>query len=1251
MRELNYTDNIERDLGMWPSADESPYLYHFYVYTHMTDISGLDLFDKNDLMKVFSERRRYSYYIPRNLDPENLSKSGSTSDIKLSAATVEIRECVISKLRSKFNSQTLSSLNEQLFSDDKCSLPAKDTTVLRTILEDLNQTENVREWFSKPPKPDYPKKLYELETILYDKENRALRNYFYIPLIRGTCLYGYLVLVFKEIQKDEINYIVKYLRESVVSKGISFYDRIVKKRYESSHAIKPWLCESISELANCYGMIAIESSEGIPTFRFIKCSDSSSTTDVLKKEKLKKIDFDLFGHTFSLKFELGELGDEFCGINRKLERELKALPFKLNTFRRAIKMLKDDSAYRQKACAYALHSAVGSIMSRNGSHNIGSHVLAALSHNVGTMPDDRVLYQYIQQRMDYIATVTTDFPTWTQPTMFVADMMKTFLSQRHLLNHIVESEGLKGFQFQNPNMTDEEWCSQKNCVKIHIRKMTSSSSCKKYDELIKYDSKERYASVDLKCDVALAIPGGIVGEHAFFTILENIIRNAAKHSWASLASGEKESYKNLELYIDFAEKADIVEFEVYARLPLKGMHDNFPLLERAVVESWVKKFERPEGLNHKEQVKFDMMPLHHRQQIMLARPFINSQGLLRRENWGLAEMKISAGYLAGSTIEDIGGVGDNNDSIIHPCILSENKKRYFGYKFSIKKPKEILIVVKDEREKSKWAGEGNKNRENGIFVKTVDEVKQEKRLNYRYVVHYNAVEFFDRNTKESKNGILIPFRVISGKASQWLSPFIATIDFEKLREIFNEGEKTDVEKLVYKSYLLHICKERKVTHKKIGLLVAANENEKAGGNSLISDADILELMMEQNFSVCTDQYEAISHVANHREVFELLQSIRYSSNDERKVQKFKNLSGRTIRELIAQRLYDWMLNVGIAKDVKAHLKGKYFVSERSDSAKDKRSFKECVNAMTRSHAIDDFIRYVELIFENTKKLFKQYEEKIVTLPPGFSPAKEDFDNLNVQMGGRDIGIQMAWSVGQIEAEDTKRKCNWIAYRRHDCTLPQENSLYVEPLSGTQTYLSEFTKARDDLGLQMRLVENGLMRILVLDERVAKFLREHMSEVGAHYKAMNINVVDNEWVDAVNANNRTSAPNGFSGAFNSSVKEALRKYVDTNGKRTLKRLNNIDILIVHQGILDKWYPEFKNHEGMRMLLDGLKCLVKYVVVTTGRGTPENIPEEAHLLPFAVVESTLFKKYPEKLILTDTIMNVLPVGHKNATGGQI
>ena len=247
----------------------------------------------------------------------------------------------------------------------------------------------------------------------------------------------------------------------------------------------------------------------------------------------------------------------------------------------------------------SIKSAIGAIMSRNGSHNIGSHVLSALSHNVGTMPDDRVLYQYIQHRMDYIATATTDFPQWTTPTMFVAGLMKNFYAQKHLLDYISRSEGLRAYKFQERNLDDAARMNQHGTIRIFLRRFYKLNEPNQrelphehryltYDQygqawsiyyffgekdkmfrqkfsenkrtqyevsesggtakFLEYD--ERFTP-DWKQDVRIAIPGGIVGQHAFYTIIENVIRNAAKHGWAS----EKNlTEKDLEVYIDFGEK-------------------------------------------------------------------------------------------------------------------------------------------------------------------------------------------------------------------------------------------------------------------------------------------------------------------------------------------------------------------------------------------------------------------------------------------------------------------------------------------------------------------------------------------------------------------------------------------------------------------------------------------------------------------------------------------------------------------------
>ena len=86
--------------------------------------------------------------------------------------------------------------------------------------------------------------------------------------------------------------------------------------------------------------------------------------------------------------------------------------------------------------------------------------------------------------------------------------------------------------------------------------------------------------------------------------------------------------------------------------------------------------------------------------------------------------------------------------------------------------------------------------------------------------------------------------------------------------------------------------------------------------------------------------------------------------------------------------------------------------------------------------------------------------------------------------------------------------------------------------------------------------------------------------------------------------------------------------------------DFDIVIIHQGIIDKILKEDNSQSDVGDFLKTLQQHIRYVVITTGRGTPSNIPPTARVLPFSIIEKTLFKRYPEKLLLVDTVMNILP-----------
>ena len=958
---------------------------------------------------------------------------------------------------------------------------------------------------------------------------------------------------------------------------------------------------------------------------------------------------------------------------------------------------------------YSISAAIGSIMSRNGSHNIGSHVLAALSHNVGTMPDDRVLYQYIQQRMDYIATATTDFPNWVQPTMLLGVLMKGFLSQRHLLDHISESEGLSAWQFQGCKLGNEAKAKQP-WLQFHIRKWNNG----KYIDLIEYDQEEGHNRVNLSEDVALAIPGGTVGNHAFYTIIENVIRNAAKHDWAVNVTAKD---RPLPIYIDFKDSINErdVQIEIWAKVTALKVDDKTKgSLDKKGVESWIKRLD--DGTD-KDVSEFAQLPIHRQMQVLIERPFISNDGSLRRENWGLAEMKISAGYLNRIDIGAIGGLelekyDPEHNCIILPIARKEGNEYYLAYRFYVPKPREVLIMVPDATNTTVV-----KKLENyGVYVRTQAAIresgKENKRsleLNYRYVVVPSVSK--DTFGKDIK----FPFRVLSGSRlgdehPQRLKNMIPELDSYKgiinsLKQIKTWDEKQLADKIlghIYDCWSRHLATYRQNDiGSAVGLLITPNEGNAGGGRSLISDDDVLKYVMRECFGECIRQYKKHDDQVSNKicDVFAVIEKDCY--REEVDISKFHGTNNK-----IAALLHKWLTTALkdddirdnsfeiTAQEMQRQLEEGYSINYQCDGSsteahsacdesvnnnnetaeegllinidqiraeskttiekRSKESALLAIGKLLKSGSIDGFIDYIVTVHEQAKQMFKQYEENIVSLPDGYMPEKGASSNSNVKEVTVN-GIKVAFNHDALGGN-----AKWITYRRHDNTLDKgKGVVFAEPLSGTQSYLTQIMRLVSNLqageitatekSLCARLLENGLMRVLVIDERVAKFVREHAAEVAKYYNSMAISVMDDNCQTTVIDAEQGPITQAAS-YFNEKSKATLKAYAE--GKETSQNITALDfeILIIHQGILDKWFNEFKNDkEKMRKLLEGMKEMVKYVVITTGRGTPVNIPKDAHLIPFAVVEAALFRKYPEKLMLVDAVMNALPVGDVGAKGG--
>ncbi len=1240
----------------------------------------------------------------------------------------------------------------------------------------------------------------------------------------------------------------------------------------------------------------------------------------------------------------------------------------------------------------SVRTAIGSIMSRNGSHNIGSHVLSALSHNVGTMPDDRVLYQYIQHRMDYIATATTDFPQWMTPTMFVGGLMKNFYTQKHLLDYISRSEGLRAYKFQERNLDDAARMNQHETIRVFLRrfygadsKMELPPADRRYltydlfdrewsiyyffgekDKLFrqKFSEKKRTQyevsesggtakfleydrrfTPDWKQDVRISIPGGIVGQHAFYTIIENVIRNAAKHGWAS---DKNLTEKDLEINVDFlegdedivftigdnvsdvfgeakdfwneffdsfdsiskwdeflrknsikqaiesfqkrdvkvrtdvAEKPSETEFlaetkadkatierekeawkrilraldhsesqnrsvkqlvaelrqsflslfikdlaigevkllEEYLRMDKKDVppDDNLPLIyriQRAYLESdvgkkWVDDRQRnqltPNAPSNKEVLgRRLILPLHHNQHRKLAQSFIDSDGKLRKENWGLAEMKISAGYLAQRKIEEIGGLDAKGNDILvpiampgvcrnadnpHNCLSCCDRNRmlcyndsncpltarrfHLGYRFRIARPKNILVLLKAKTNLpseviSFFSSDGidfayaNVIREGELVRYECHKIEQDGKGEWlisndlMYSFGYRNVVLPQWPTDEADKsavGSQFGFRCVAQEEVIFhakngvvyrLSEIINGLDEDVKAQIApkEDNNKTNgavaLRKAVLLAWITKLAEECRGMHGgAVRLVVNVEGNESGSERGLVTRKDLLRTMFVECYHTALisflksppDTLELSDTTCRLINLLALIKVVPnkmiepqqdYGHSDDKGAKEyiraqlvaycnlFKThllLSGEFIGALksmerydkdadntgdaivarkiedikkdfeksIARRLFSGKLDedecvrrgcedliVFLQKTDKSKLdrwfdafhgaSDKYVFPEREDAyGRGRHSFEDNLRAVISACSVPEEEEFNALV-ESLNSMFlasdvylRKYEERIATLPEAYK--HEEIKEAIQPDGEKKDSIQDIADFLMGKKADEDLTCRVIKYSRHDHAMPM-NGIYAEALSGSQSYLNALSrlvvasgedKTGDRYAAVARLLENAFLRILIIDERVMNFVKERSSsEMIKTFINMGIWVADVE--------NRGIPFTDIAAACDKlyrldyrGLSEDVKEVASTclNVPR-----NTFDVLVIHQGIIDKWWERHDKEEVEKVLRDIRKSIPR-VVVTTGRGRPENIPDTEKVLPFSVIESSLFRGYPEKLILVNTIMNLLPYG---------
>jgi len=166
----------------------------------------------------------------------------------------------------------------------------------------------------------------------------------------------------------------------------------------------------------------------------------------------------------------------------------------------------------------------------------------------------------------------------------------------------------------------------------------------------------------------------------------------------------------------------------------------------------------------------------------------------------------------------------------------------------------------------------------------------------------------------------------------------------------------------------------------------------------------------------------------------------------------------------------------------------------------------------------------------------------------------------------------------------------------------------------------------------QLIENVLIRILVAYERIMRYAGSN-EKVKTALVSVGVYVVQN--IDGLTLKNGNEEKKVSLGDIEN---VGLPGYEEV--KKKMKDKNEFfDFFIIHQGILDKIEDKCQNKINWEETIKEWKSKVApYVVVTSGRGRPESVPENAKFLPFSVVEKTLITPYHSKFILTQMLFRV-------------
>jgi hypothetical protein len=378
------------------------------------------------------------------------------------------------------------------------------------------------------------------------------------------------------------------------------------------------------------------------------------------------------------------IGSIFLGMDNRCKK------MDVIYFTRSLVLLLISSSqryYEKTALNSAIKSAIAAVMSRNMSHNLGSHVFYYTRQelldiyekekekdiNWTYLQDIKGLawfLHYVQERQDFIANINSNdkypFGPLNLKQDVIDEMTPDAVDVRHnsepktknfLLENIVRSENIKRRQVGDPES------SLKNIdINIFLKKIKKSDNKEK---IALYEFSTWVASgVTNFYEIDFAVNCGQQSRHAFLILLENIIRNSAKHGF------DPSDKKDLLINIDIESREELYQITIYDNA------GNAHSQKDVLTQSGIRR------ISNIEILKQSLCSIH-----MLD----SDSKSINRDNKGLKEMLISILWMKGLELDQI-ELHAKDETILSIVDVQGN----IGYRFTLPKFKNLVELNEKE---------------------------------------------------------------------------------------------------------------------------------------------------------------------------------------------------------------------------------------------------------------------------------------------------------------------------------------------------------------------------------------------------------------------------------------------------------------------------------------------------------------------------------------------------------------------------